>query len=376
MLLHLTNDPSKQLVSVKFENLDVAGLIRLLAQLLDIKLTLPSGSDILFFRVLNVYISTGVVLQGVTYPAGIRFDTDMTVFGKKAIMHAELSSNTVAIKGSIEGFNLGALVVSGATGADPSIDIEFSSAVQKIRIDGAVKIGDNKIRVDIHAQFAPARTFYFLIEVQFVDALWLELRGTLEGVPGQNVDGCEYHMYGKMEQKLVEYIVDLANEHFEKEGDPNRKLVLYREAREAEKNYDSALQMYHSKAEKCELAVRVGEEEIQKTRQLKRDTKIAADEKLQAFRATKQNEERELRARIEREREVFEQEERERTAAMVLSVEQYSVAEIELDRASVELWGRSRRATAATKAKQSATGMFSGSLTPLQARADRTNRGT
>lgn len=144
MLLHLTNDPSKQLVSIKFTNLDVAKLIRLLAQLIDFQLTLASGSNILFFRDRTVYISTGVVLQGVTYPPGIRFDTDMTVLGKKAVMHAELSSKRVAIMGSIEGFKLGELVVSGATGPDPSVEIECSSAVQKIRIDGAAIGGEGE----------------------------------------------------------------------------------------------------------------------------------------------------------------------------------------------------------------------------------------
>lgn len=362
MLLHLTNDPSKQLVSIQFKNLDVAKLIRLLAQLLDFQLTLPSGSDILFFRDLTVYISTGVVLQGVTYPPGIRFDTDMTVFGKKAVMHAELSSKRVAIMGSIEGFKLGELVVSGLTGPDPSIEIEFSSAVQKFHIDGAVQIGDNQMRVDVHVQFAPAQTFYFLIDVQFVDALSLELKGTLEGLAGQDVDGCEFNMYGKMEQRLVEYIMDLANEHFEKEGQLDRKQIMKREAVEAVNNYDLALVMYERKEKNCELAVRGVEEEIQNKRQTIRDKKIAADEKLQAFRVTKQNEERELKARIERERGEAEQEEREKTAAMVLSVERFSLAEIELERASVELRGRSRRATAASQAKQSATGMFSHSL--------------
>lgn len=362
MLLHLTNDPSKQLVSIGFENLDVGGLILLLGQLLDLKLDLANGSDTLFFRILTVYISTGVVIQGVTYPPGIRFATNMTVFGKKAVMTAELSSEKAAIKGSIEGFKLGELVVSGATGPDPSIEIEFSIAVQKVRIDGAVKIRDNKIRVDVHAEFAPVRTFHFLIEVQFVDVLSLELKGTMEGLAGKDIDGCEFQMYGKMEQTLVDYIVDLANDHFENEGQLDRKEVLQREALEALEKYEIALVMYNTKKIKCEFAVRGVEEEMENTSQTIRDKRIAAEEILQAFRDTKENEERELKARIERERGEGEQDDRGKTATMVLSVERFAVAEIELGRASLELTGRSCRATAATQAKQCATGMFLRSL--------------
>lgn len=359
MLLHLTNDPSKQLVSIDFTNLDVAGLIRLLAQLLDLQLTLASGSDTLFFRTLTVYISTGVVVQGVTYAPGIRFNADMTVFGKNAVIHAELSSEKVDIKGSIQGFKLGELVVSGATGSDPCIDIEFSSGVQKVHIDGAVEIGDNRIHVDVHAQFAPARTFHFVTKVQFVDALSLELKGTLEGLAGQNVDGSEFKMYGKMEQKLLEYIVDLANEHFEKEGEWGRKEVLQREALEASQMYQVALVEYNCKEMICTVAVKQVEEEQEETKRTLREKKIAAEVKLQSFRVTKENGERELKARIERERGEAEQEERDQTAALVLSVERLSLAQVELERASVELRGRSRRAAAASQAKQSATGMFS-----------------
>lgn len=304
-----------------------------------------------------------------TYPPGIRFDTDMTVSARRQSCTpssaARKSTSRAASRASSSG--------SSWSQAPLSIEIEFCSAVQKVHIDGAVQVSDKKICVDVHAQFSPTQTFHFLIEVKFVDALLLELKGTLEGVAGKDVDGCEFQMYGKMEQKLVEYIVDLANEHFEKEGQFGRKEVLQREARHALEKYQIALVMSSCKGINCASAMRVVEEVMQNTQRTIRDKEIAAEETLQAFRVMKENEERELKARIEREWGEAEQEEQEKTAAMVLSVEQFSLAEIELKRASVELRGRSHRATAATQAKQSATGMIYRPPHPMTALTGRTD---
>lgn len=357
MVLHLTNNPSQQLISIGFENLDVAALVQLLAKLVGCHLTFSHGSDTMFFRVLTVYLSTGVVLCGANYPAGVRFDADMTIFGKEAIMHAELTREKVAMKGHIEGFKLGDLVVSGVTGSNPSIDIEFSNSVQRVRIDGAVRIGASQMLVDVHVEYAPAQMFYFYVQVKFVDAIKLELKATLDDALSKNVDGQEFTLYATMEQNLVDYIVDIANDHLINQGKMNRTNDLHSDMVNAKAVFDMVSLMFDTRKIQCDDAIRDVADEQAMKRMLIYEKLEAAKAKLQAFLVALDIEVREFTARIERELSQNEEEERVRTAVLTAAVDCLIVEELDLKRVAMLVSERESRLAAAMEAMQSATGM-------------------
>jgi hypothetical protein len=145
VLVHTGTDPGKQLLQVKLRNLDVAASLKAIGGLIGVKLTSAGGNDAFFIRKLDVYLSTGVEIFGVYYPKGIRLDIDMTLFGKRATLYAEIQTGHVVIRGSVEKFKLGPLEVCAASSPDkdPSVDIELSSSIQRIRIDGKVIFGQD-----------------------------------------------------------------------------------------------------------------------------------------------------------------------------------------------------------------------------------------
>lgn len=370
VLLHLTNNPTQQLVSIDFTDLDVAALSRLLARLGGCEISVTPGSDTLYFDMLTVYLSTGVVHRGVDYPAGMRFQANMRVFGKTATMHAELSGEKVVIKGGIQGFQLGDLVVSGVTLPDPSIDIELSSGVQKVRIDGLVVIGQNKVLVDVHVEYAPVQMFHFYILVKFVDSYKLEIKATLEGEVSKDVDGREFNLLATMEQDLVDYIGNLANNHIANEKQDGRKESLEREAAEARKKFEVMFLEYKDKQNQCAFEVQKVESEQEMTRLTIREKMVVAEGKLQAFRVATETEERELNGQIQRDREQRKVDEQMKTTFLAVAIQCLAVAELELERAALGISQRERTMEAATEAKLLATGMLPATSPLLQARAD------
>lgn len=359
MVLHLTNNPAQQLLSIAFTNLNVAGLIQLAAKLVGCNLTLAHGSETLFFKTLTVYLSTGVVLNGKLHPAGIRFSTNMLIFGKEAAMDAVLTREKVAIKGYIQAFNLGPLKVSGVTLDDPSIDIEFSSSVQKVHIDGAVKFGDSAILVSVHVEYAPLQTFNFYIQVKFVDAFKFEVIATLEGAVGKGIDGREFNLLGTMEQDLVGYIVDLANDHLLNDGKKGRSDSLRAEATKALKEFKKVNSLYAAKDQECKEVVNMVVDQQKLKRMVIEQRRVGADGTLQTFRVSLENEVRGFDARTERQRGKRNEEERVKTAALTEAVDCLILAERDLERVEMKVSERERTKVTALAAKLAATGMLS-----------------
>ena len=270
-LVHTGIDASKQVVHVKIVNLDVAQLLRTIGKLIDVDLTVPGGSNAFFIRKLELYLSTGMELFNVEYPRGIRVEADMMLFGKHAKLDAQVSQGQVKLKGSIEKFKIGDVFVSAASDADkgPSIDMELSQKVQRIKVDGKVVFGgDNWVIVMIDIDTAKS-SFNVYFELVIGDALKIIIRATLDGglpeaaqdrvhgiedkksesspasppsaeqsmtralvnqgsqklieqLPGGQLQGKTFKIYVEVQQDIVNYLVDLANDILGGERDQSK----------------------------------------------------------------------------------------------------------------------------------------------------------
>jgi len=284
VLIHTGVDPRQQLLQVKLRNLDAVALLNAIGGLMGVQLAKIGGSDAFFVRKLNVYLSTGVEIMGAFYPKGILLDADMTIFGKRATLYAEIQPGLVVMKGSVEKFKLGPLEVCAASSPDkdPSMDIELSSFTQRIKIDGKVIFGqDNWVMILVDIDTGKG-TFYAHFELVVGDALIILAEVKLEGglpptkqdrvdeiedaksgkVPslpqlqpqppsnpkpptdGGLLQGKTFTVHARVKQDIVVYLVKLANDHLGGERNPGELANIARlfdaaEAalREAERRY-------------------------------------------------------------------------------------------------------------------------------------------
>jgi hypothetical protein len=116
VLIHTGVDPSKQLLHVKIVNLDVAQMLNTIGKLIEVNLTIPGGNNAFFIRKFELYLSTGMELFEVSYPRGMWLEVDMMLFGKHAKLDAEVTTDRVMLKGSIEKFKIADLTVCAASG--------------------------------------------------------------------------------------------------------------------------------------------------------------------------------------------------------------------------------------------------------------------
>jgi hypothetical protein len=264
VLIRTGIDPSQQLLHVNIVNLDMTQLLKTIGKLIDVELTIPEKRNVFFVRNFDLYLSTGMELFDVHYPRGVRLEVDLMLFGKHATLYAEVSTGGMKLKGSIEKFRIGDLVVTAASDddKDPYIDIELSSEVQKLKVDGKIVfMNDNWVMLLVEIDTAKD-TFFLHLELVVGDALKIIVVATLKGefpeaeqdrvkeleagdseppppyqqdltrtdealvaqqakpLLGGQLEGKTFKVHAVVEQDIVAYLMKLANDQLGGERDP------------------------------------------------------------------------------------------------------------------------------------------------------------
>jgi hypothetical protein len=357
MILCLGTNSTDQLIKLEMFDLDVAQFMTLICNMLGVTAGLSHGRDTFYIRHLLVYISTGVCIEDRQYPPGIEFDVDMTVLGSKATLHAGLSTSRIQFTGYVDAFWLGDLHVKGAREGDtgPSIDIEFSSEVQKFNVSGRIELLNDHLTLDVWIDNCSGE-FYFFFHIVIADALKMVVKATLEGpmpevvkrtdqvvvtdedkeavtggevgVPnvvgglyaetGQKMERLlnkQFKLHALMEQRIIEYIVNLANEHFAKEGDPDRKDVLEREWKDAEKKLADARRAFDTKTLELSRIISSKKAELSSRNSELVQNREKAEAALLEIQSSNTLKERDLKMCAEVEQRKLEEEERAKTLA-------------------------------------------------------------
>jgi hypothetical protein len=211
----VSENPEEDLLSARIEQLSLSNLIEFARAVSQVNIPKISDDDILEFKRLNLYISTGVTLLKKYYPAGVQFDCDVTVFGHEGTVDATIGSE-VKIKGRIDPFDLGPLTITGANDKKATLDIEIGKETQKIYIDGAVKILDSITSLHLNVEMMPNPVFDFQTKVAFGERLEFDLEAKMTGtLTGKDTKALDFSLKADLEQDFLEYIISEANKHFE-----------------------------------------------------------------------------------------------------------------------------------------------------------------
>ena len=317
--MFLSKDPGKQLINLNIENLDVGQLLRFVGDLLDLGLNIPESKDMFFVEKLLIYASTGIEIDHVAYKRGFKLDADMTIFGKRALLLAEVNEDGAHFKGSVERFKIGSFEVRGAKAENPNFELQLSKTVQKVHIDGMIMWGDNvwiAMYLDLNTGCGTFE-FYFAIKVSTL--LLIQVRASLttpipraieapnaNGPPtlrqfsaGGALEDKEFKVEAIIEPHIVDGLIDLANEHLETEGDPHRKEKLDKELADAIADLAAANKALETESRRLTGVIATKTKELDDDLALLTAAKDKAKKDYDSYLASQDQDERDLKARLE-----------------------------------------------------------------------------
>ena len=148
----------EEMLYTEVDNLNFTNVVDFAERLLRLKLP-PPPSDFLEFNTVKLYVCpASLIVQGVVYPAGFSFTSDMTLFGKHVDVYcgacfqcttdirlidpgADASDTLLSISGSVDDFEVGPLKVSGLDGArQATLQVSVGKDIQHLLVDGAVTL--------------------------------------------------------------------------------------------------------------------------------------------------------------------------------------------------------------------------------------------
>lgn len=193
MVLRLSDgEGEEQVIFVKIKEFNAVKLVRLAGDLADIKAlaNIRGRDDILVFRNLELYLSTGATVFNHTYERGIHVKGDMEFFKKKGDFNGSLTDDGLTVKAHMDQFNIGGLEVKSASAAEKyraTLDVEMTKEKQKILIDGMISYHDiqAKILVDANTQ---ERRLDADIYIKFIEHLSFQLNAKVEVPQDSSLD--------------------------------------------------------------------------------------------------------------------------------------------------------------------------------------------
>ncbi|KAJ3524594.1 hypothetical protein NM208_g12001 [Fusarium decemcellulare] len=205
--MKLSQNPKEQLLAAAIKDLGVVDLAKFASLIAETDL--PEPDDFLHFNDVELYISTGTKIGLTEYPPGASLKGDVTIFGKRAKFNCTVGS-MIKLMATIEAFKIGPLLVTGAIGTDPIVDVELSSSKQTVLINGAVSIWGASAALYLEASFLPTTTFDFWVDLRLSDLFLLRLEAKLTGKFNikdlKSLEQANFEVKGVMEQHVIEYV--------------------------------------------------------------------------------------------------------------------------------------------------------------------------
>ena len=227
------------------KNLGIKDIIAFTSKVLEHDLPQPR-TDFFEFEDLKLALSTGATVDDVRYDEGVTFAAAMLIFGKTVKSKAEINKSPprLSISGSIEAFNVGPLSITGHSGQDLSLALEFSKDLQRILFDGQVRLWELTVGVTLKAELNPLNLI-INADLDFSDIFKFHIEATIDGEIHnlKEIGKCDFTFEATLEQHIIEYIMAHANSYIlvakkaadEKIGSAEAQLKL------AQKNFDDLI---------------------------------------------------------------------------------------------------------------------------------------
>ncbi|KAE8153299.1 hypothetical protein BDV25DRAFT_137055 [Aspergillus avenaceus] len=178
----------EQVFIIDISKLDVVEIIRLAGKMTDnVALQqVGGGEDLLVFRDLKIYFSTGARVLGVLYERGIHVKGQVTFFDKTGEFDGRFNDDGVMLKAGIDNFKIGGLEVSSArdTSKRATLDVEMTKDTQIVSIDGMIRYYDFELKIFLDANLQK-RHLDADVSIKFTDAFSFQLIANID-VPNDN----------------------------------------------------------------------------------------------------------------------------------------------------------------------------------------------
>ena len=209
----MTDSPTDGVIFVEAEKLGIKDVIAFASKVIEHDLPQPS-TDFFEFEDLKLGMSTGAYVDDVFYPPGVTFAAAMLIFGKVVKASAQMikSPSHLSITGSIEAFTLGPLAVTGYSGKDLSLALEFGKDLQQVSLDGHVRLWELEVGVTLMAKLNPL-DLLINADLDFSDVLKFHIDAKIDGQIQslKEIGKCDFAFEAFLEQHIVDYIMAHAN---------------------------------------------------------------------------------------------------------------------------------------------------------------------
>jgi hypothetical protein len=203
----ISENPADELINASLTELSVQDLVKFASEISGQTIPLPP-EDLLAFKDVMVYLSTGVSIGTKYYPHGISIHGEMELLGKSTRLECSVGGIT-KIAAKFEELSVGPLQLGGTDGKPSSAAIEIGAAKQHILIDGSLKLS-KFLHVGAHCaiDILPVPDINLSLHVGFADALDLLLEAKLIGTPNfKNLRGADFMVHAVLEQDILRYLV-------------------------------------------------------------------------------------------------------------------------------------------------------------------------
>jgi hypothetical protein len=121
------------------------------------------------FEAIELHICPGGTTIGtIVYPQGFSFTAAMVLFGKRAEIACAVGATSVTIKGGVDNFTLGPLVIRGVNQPRATVEVSLELTRQHALINGMVTFFDQNSAVSIKVDILPKPAFFFYTVCNFL----------------------------------------------------------------------------------------------------------------------------------------------------------------------------------------------------------------
>lgn len=182
-------------------------------------LRLPNLPNFLVITEADVYLSSGITVGELSYPAGFSFFADVLFCGAHLSATASCLNDTLKITGSLTGFKVGPLAVKGHNSDTASVDLEYGASSQHITIDGEIDfLNLCQVSVLLNLELQPTPAFLFDFALHFTPLLTFIVHAQMKGqvTDFSNLKDVDFDLSVTFEQHLLDYIHNQAIAQIEK----------------------------------------------------------------------------------------------------------------------------------------------------------------
>lgn len=209
----ISENPLEQLLKTSLSRLSVTDLVKFASDVSGEDIPLPP-EDLLAFRNVLFYISTGMSIGTTYYPAGASIKGDMELFGHETNVECTIGSTT-KISAFFDEMQLGPLLLAGVGESRPSVAVELGVMKQHIMINGRLKFFDVETSIRSIFDILPKPDIQLDLSFAFAEALDIEISAKLIGAANfKNLKSADFLLDVILEQVILEYINTHVRAHF------------------------------------------------------------------------------------------------------------------------------------------------------------------